>query len=478
MLLKQTILYLPAQFLGPVVQFLSVIVWTHWMSPEQFGELMLITATHELAYAVSLSWFSLYAVRYMPRREDGEARQRFYQTEASVLLLSSLVAAAAALLVLLFVFDRNVSVALLLVTVAYYVTRSINLHFSERVRADEQIGNYTLLQTIGPVLGFVLGLLFMAMFEASPLAVIAAYVVAQVLGLAVAGRRTELSFVATRPDGEMVRAAIGFGGPILVGSWLSWFSDHGIRFIVRYGIDIASVGLMSVAWGVGRRSTAFTTNFVSAAALPLAVKYLKNGNRQDAYTQIGLNGALLYGVLAPTLVGMWCINDILVRVVIDEQFQMVTMQLLPLAVLAGAVRNFRQHYADHVFLLEGRTDMFYIIDGFEAGAVLLFSIAGLLFGGLWGAVAGVTAGVIAGAFCGFGLALRHGLQIAYGHLARISLAAAVKGGVLQLVSLPVTGFGLATSILLGAVVYGLVLAPFYLRDFNSFLRDWRHSPAG
>jgi O-antigen/teichoic acid export membrane protein len=49
MLLRQTILYLPAQFVGPLAQFVSVILWTYFLSPEELGAFALITAAQELA---------------------------------------------------------------------------------------------------------------------------------------------------------------------------------------------------------------------------------------------------------------------------------------------------------------------------------------------------------------------------------------------------------------------------------------------
>ena len=45
MLIRQTILYLPAQFLSPVAQFLSVMIWTWWLPPAQMSTFVLVTST-------------------------------------------------------------------------------------------------------------------------------------------------------------------------------------------------------------------------------------------------------------------------------------------------------------------------------------------------------------------------------------------------------------------------------------------------
>ena len=462
MLLKHTLLYLPAQFLGPLIQFLSVIVWTHWLTPGEFGVLMLVTVTHELAFAVTLSGFTLYAVRHIPDAKDRSKRRQFYNTEATMLAVSGVFSVLAALVLLYIILDTPPSMLMVGATVLFFITRSINLHFADRVRADEQFGNYTLLQTIGPVFGFLLGMILMASFEATPRAVIAGYALAQLISVFIILPRAGFSLNFLNPDRQMIKDSIGYGLPLMIGGWLAWFSDHGIRFIVKYGLDVASVGLLSVPWGLGRRSAAFTANLVNAAAFPLAVKKLKEGSRSDAMEQLSINGAMLFGVLAPTIAGIWAINEILVKTLIDVRFQDVTISLLPIAILAGGFRYFRSHYPDQIFLLDGNTENYVRVDIFESISVLILCSIGLWSAGLWGAAFGAMLGVLVGTVVSFTYAIAPGgFKILWTDFARITLACLIMVMVLKLIALPVSVLGLVASILIGAGVYTLVLAPFY-----------------
>ena len=65
MLIRQTILYLPAQLLGPLFQFIAAVVWTHWLVPDAYGVLAFVIAAQELAFALCLSWWSHYTMRYL-----------------------------------------------------------------------------------------------------------------------------------------------------------------------------------------------------------------------------------------------------------------------------------------------------------------------------------------------------------------------------------------------------------------------------
>src|SRR6202158_854056 len=88
MLLRHTLLYLPAQIVGPLVQLVAMIVWTHVVDEHTLGVITLVTATHELLQIAFLTWWSQYALRFFGRYQDRGEAQRFYRTENAVLLAS------------------------------------------------------------------------------------------------------------------------------------------------------------------------------------------------------------------------------------------------------------------------------------------------------------------------------------------------------------------------------------------------------
>ena len=63
MLIRQTIAYLPAQLIGPLSQFAMAIVLTHWLGAAEYGLTMLIFASQELTFRVSLAWWTSYMMR-------------------------------------------------------------------------------------------------------------------------------------------------------------------------------------------------------------------------------------------------------------------------------------------------------------------------------------------------------------------------------------------------------------------------------
>ena len=103
MLLRHTLLYLPAQIVGPLFQLIAMIVWTHVVDEHTLGVITLITATHELLQIAFLAWWSQYSLRFFGRYQDGNEASRFYRTENSVLLISIVLQSIAMIGILLLI---------------------------------------------------------------------------------------------------------------------------------------------------------------------------------------------------------------------------------------------------------------------------------------------------------------------------------------------------------------------------------------
>jgi len=157
-LLRHTLLYMPAQIVGPLFQLIAVVVWTHVVSDHTLGIITLVTATHELLQVAFLAWWSQYALRFFGRFQKDDEAQRFYRTENAILLVAMLGQSLAAAGILIAVIAPGAAPPLLAATLAYVVTRSLNLYIGERARVRQQIVVYSIQQMVGPSLGFVLGL--------------------------------------------------------------------------------------------------------------------------------------------------------------------------------------------------------------------------------------------------------------------------------------------------------------------------------
>ncbi|XSC44913.1 lipopolysaccharide biosynthesis protein [Bradyrhizobium sp. RDT10] len=349
MLLKHTLLYLPAQFVGPLFQLLAMIVWTHVVDEHTLGIITLITATHELLQIGFLAWWSQYALRFLGRYRDANDAPRFYRTENAVLLASVALQSAAVIGILLLVIAPGARMGLLVATVAYVMTRSLNFYIGERARAQQQIGVYTIQQVFGPSVGFVAGLALIGLFGKSAEWPLAGYAMAQLIAVLIVLPRIRGGYSLWPVDREIVVHALRYGIPLIVGGALGWIGLNASRFIVNQMSGVAAAGLFAVGYGLGQRAAAVAAMLVTAAAFPLAVKSMEQEGSQAGMRQLAANSALLVAILAPSLAGIFMLRAEIVHLLIAAPFQQVTLAILPLSTLAGAIRNLRAHFGDQVF---------------------------------------------------------------------------------------------------------------------------------
>ena len=153
----------------------------------------------------------------------------------------------------------------------------------------------------------------------------------------------------------MIRAAVRYALPLVIGGIFVWFANNGIRFVIEHSEGTAAVGLMTVGWGLGIRAATSAAMLVTAAAFPLAVSKSREYGVARGQEQLVENGVLLLAALAPATAGLWVISQPLVGVLVAEPFREMTAHVLPWAILAGAFRSLRIHFGQHVFLLREET---------------------------------------------------------------------------------------------------------------------------
>jgi O-antigen/teichoic acid export membrane protein len=460
MLIRHTFLYLPAQLLGPFVQFVAALVWTHFMAPDLYGVLTFIFAAQDLAFVFSLSWWSQYTLRYLAVLSPDE-RRRYAVAEAGVLALTSLIQAAIAVAALL-VLRTELSLLMVFAAIAFTATRSISQHLSERARADHRIFDYTVGQTVGPVAGFAIALLAVIGIAPAPEWALLGYASAQGIALIWLIGRLHVARVSWPLPRDIIRAALGFGLPIVIAGAIGWISLNGIRVVVEHAAGATALGLVAVGWGLGQRFTSVAATLVAAASFPLAVKSFAAGSRAGAYRQLSQGGVLLIALVVPATAGLCLLTRPFVELTVSHSFQEATMVILPLAAIAGAIRNIRIHFADQVLILMERIDVGIAINIAEAFCVILGAWIGLRLGGLPGAVEGCLVGSVLGAVLCFRYIHREfEFPLPWANTARVFLATAVMVAVLMLV--PWTNLRISPVMqivaesVLGVVIYAVVL---------------------
>jgi O-antigen/teichoic acid export membrane protein len=461
MLLRQTLLYLPAQVVGPIAQFISVILWTYFLSPQEMGVFALVSAAQEFTYLGALFWFTLFTMRFFDKNAKAADRKSFLDTESGVLAAGNVLTTLAVLTLPLFI-DAEWNVALVTAALAYCIARTIATHLTDRARTASDTLTYTVLQITWPVLGLALGLIFIKVWGPVAASVLWGYAAAQMIALLYAIRRLEISVEPFALSPQMVRNAMRYGMPLVAGGLFVWLANNGIRFVIEGKAGSAAVGLVTVGWGLGLRAAAFSAMLVTAAAFPLAVAKAREQGMPEGQKQLVQNGILLFAILAPAAAGLWSISAPLVERIVAAPYREMTAAVLPWAIIAGAARNLRIHFAEQVFLLREETMVPLANDALDGILTLAGGAIGLATHGLQGCVAGASIGALVSLAVTLASgAYWHKYTFPPGHLLRIGAATLAMFGVLSVVPVAPVALSLAFAIALGGAVYCCALLMLY-----------------
>jgi O-antigen/teichoic acid export membrane protein len=450
MLLRQTILYLPSQLAGPAMQFVFAILWTHWLSQDDYGLLTFLLASQELVFLCCVSWWSLFMLRFFGGA-TGVNAQNLMSAEPGVLELTCLPQIALNFAIIAYL-GKAGDLQLVVASTAYVIGRSFVMYFGERVRTKANILLFTIAQVGSLAAGGLLGYIFVRWLDASASSVLTGFAISHLLVALWLVGRLQIGRSGRHFDLLVFKRAAAFGLPLIVAGAITWINLNGIRVVTEEMGGEAALGLLAVGWGLGQRLSTTVAMLVTTAAFPLAAKNLERGSPEAALRQMRAGGTLLVGLILPSALGLWILSPIFVDLLISEPFRAMTRTILPLAVATGAIRNIRVHYADMAFILFERTGLSVIVNAVEAVAMIALCIVGYHASGLPGAVMGAFIASSLATIVGFGIAARLGLPIPLFDWARIVLATAAMGTTLVFFADDFASFAPVVRVLIECIV--------------------------
>lgn len=470
MLIARTLRTLPGQVAGPLAQMVSAVAFTHWLSPEALGVYALAWAAQELVYYGVVAWWTTFVQRYATAHADPAGRARLDAAETAIQIASALLQTLIACGAIWLMLDIKPDATFLFCVAAFTLTRNLATHFAARARAESADLAFTILQSGGPLGGLVLGIVALSAFSPTAEVLLIAYAIAQ--GFSLAAGLPLMTFRPARPsvDRAMLRASWTYGAPLVVANLFEWAANHGVRLIVEAGEGAAGVGLVTTAWWLGLRIAAFVALLVTGAAFAAAIRALDMNGAAGARDQLADSGALMLALLVPAVAGGALVSQAFANVAVAEPFREATAMLLPFALVAGALKAFREHGPEQALLVFGHTRAAAMTAFVEALATAVLCAAGLTLYGLSGAVGGAALGSVMGAVFSQIMAARlTGYYLRIGQLARICVASAAMTAAVYLLAFGDDAAGLTLAVLAGGGVYGLASVALWWRP----IRAWR-----
>ncbi|MET0238474.1 MAG: lipopolysaccharide biosynthesis protein [Sphingobium sp.] len=474
MLFRQTMLFLPAQLLPALCQFGQLIVWSHLVRPEVIGVVALFTSIQEFLNLAFIGFWTQYTTRYSTKlRETPGGAEKLRYASTAVIFGSLLIQTSLALGIYVSTIDHGMDLPMALALIGLVGGRAINLFQGELARARQDVLGYSFAVMAGPVFGFLVGLVLIWQFGGSALLIFTGFAVAQIGGVLVGMWRDPRWIGIGKPDWATIRHAISYGFPLVVTYGLAWVSQNASRIAVTYFMGLAAAGIYSLGMGLGYRASMVSTMMVNAAAFPIAVKLANAGNLKGAQKQLGDNGALLFGVLAASIVGLAVLSEDVFHLMVAKEVRGPVLPVMLWSLLAGSLIGYRQHFLNQFFLLSGKTRPIAVVSTIEAVVAVVLAIAVVPIGGITGGAIALTATSAISLVVTFVMAGKVGRHVRWDIHGKIVIATLVMVAAIWLTPPASNIVHLSLRIAVGGIAYLGTLAVLFSSVLLPKVNRWR-----
>ena len=459
--------YLPSNIVQGVVGFLTIILFTRILSPEEFGRYALAFSVLTLAHVAIFTWLEAAMARFWASGQPGkDLAGHFASLYRAAAWLSLAFIPMVALVLWLWPADPLLKFALAAGLAGCPVRCFVKLA-QERYRAAGEVARAANLDMSVSVGGLAIGvaLALMGAGGAGPL-----------LGLAIAPLAA-LPFIL---PGELRHARGGaaeparlrsyalYGYPIAAPLAVTVVLSSTDRFLLALYLDEAAVGAYHASYSVANRTLDMLFLWLGAAGQPALVMALERGglDQLKVAAREQLSTFLLIGL--PAAAGVALVARPLAEVLIGENLRSAAAGVTPWIALSALLFGLTAYYFGQAFTLGKKTKRLLVAMAIPAGLNVILNLILVprfgLMGAAWATAASFAVGLLATWLIGRRVMA---LPIPWESLVRCSIAT----GVMALVVWRLPSIGGIGELMLDASVGGLVYAAAALTLNAAGVRD-------
>lgn len=473
MLLKHTAYYFLARGFPAFVNFLALSIYSHLLTPGEYGQYALVVAAISLANSVLFWWIQLAIRRYLPR-EVGQGEVLLSTLVSAYLLLvgvTGLFGCAIYVTIDLQPWRGFIPIALVALWVQAWHEITLQL-VSSRLRPLR----YGLISIVRSLFALGISVLLLRADLAAQALLWGLVLGALLSTLALA--RAEWHGVQLRlVNRRRLRESLRYGLPLSAVFIFEFVVSTSDRFVLAWLIDDKATGLYSAGYDLAKYSLGALMAMVYLAANPLVVRTFEKEGATAAKALLERYGLLLLAVSAPTTVGIAILANNISIVVLGDAFSSSAGRLMPWIAVAALLVGAKTFYYDLAFQLGERT--IGQVGVMVAAAVLnfLLNIAWIpsygIQGAAWAAVAAYSIATILSMWFGR-------IHFPIPQIPRGSTRVIAATAVMAVCLLPVHGMrgltALFVQVLLGAAVYGIAVLLLNVGNVQIALLTLAHNP--
>lgn len=351
MLLRHSLYYLLARGVPGVMSFAALMLFTHLLTPDEFGRYSVVVAGSGLVHVMLFQWLQLVLGRFLPMQ--GDKPQLVQEPVLALFFAIAGVVSAVGLVSALVWPDPEwqwmIALAVPLTVVQAWLQIDLTLASTQLAPARY---------------GYLLGSKsFFALLLGGGLAWLGWGAEAPLIGLLIGTILAWLMFglyawrgVRPRwPSSAVLREYCTYGLPLAITFSLGWVIDSSDRMLLAWLVNEGATGVYSAGYDLAQQSLGLMLVVVNTAAYPLVIRQLADHGEAAASEQLRLNGELIITLALAGAGGLIVLAPVIVDTVFGESFRSDALIVLPWIAAAAAVAGIKAFYLDIAFQLARQT---------------------------------------------------------------------------------------------------------------------------
>ena len=388
---KHIVAYFLASIFPATCSFVSLVIFTRWLSPHDYGLFQLVYASSLLMTSLLYGALGVGVVRFWPAQHSAAQRRAF---------LSSVFFTTLLLITAIFVFTGIASLRFhqyqkfLWLGFVIYATQTWFQLDSDLFRANGNARLYLYLRCSRAALSLGFAVLFLSLGWGAA-GVLASFGAGTALAVLLARKRALIRASDCRwrfIDATQLRTLASYSLPLVLTLALNYVIDNTDRWLLAKMSSLHDAGLYSAAYNLPAHTLTVLMTVVNLAGYPIVVRAYETGGLKAAH---GLIRNLYVGYLIialPAAVGFVGLTKNIVQVILGTEFHEVAIRILPILVATSFISGLKCYYLDISFHLTNNTRSLFYISLLVAGVNVVMNLALIPRYGIDGAV---TASAIA-----------------------------------------------------------------------------------
>jgi O-antigen/teichoic acid export membrane protein len=365
--------YLPAQIVQGVVGFLTIVVFTRLLSPEDFGHYALAFSVTTLAHTATFSWLEASMARFWAaeRTPEGLATHfaSLYRTSFTVIAVFVPVAAVVVWLSPLTpAFKLAVGFGL-----AGAPVRNLAKLAQERFRAAGEVSKAAAVDMGVAILGFAVGAGF-ALAGAGAASPMLGLMIAPLFALPFILPGELRQTTGGTVDRERLKAYAAYGYPIAASLTLALVLASTDRFLLAAFMDAAAVGAYHASYSLANRTLDVMFIWLGAAGAPAMVMALERGGREALRTTALEQASTLVLIGLPAAVGLALVARPLAELMIGSDLRAAAALVTPWIAASAFLSGMIAYYFGFGFTLGKKTGLLLVTMAIPAVSNLVLNL--------------------------------------------------------------------------------------------------------